>query len=100
MGSFISQIKYDGISGKIEFDNAGVRSNITADILELGENGLEKIGTWMNGCIPAKRLKIQRQPAIPIQIEPNDNSLRNKTLRIITALVIKYCPIVHSWTIE
>lgn len=85
------KIKYDGLSGKIEFDNFGVRSNITVDILELTESGLEKIGTWMyDNANPANRFKITRQPNIPLKMLVDDNSLKNKTLIVITALVIVF----------
>lgn len=81
-------MNYDGITGKIEFDNAGVRSNITVDVLELNEFGLEKIGTWMNGVgNSVDRLKINRQSTSPSRSQTDDNTLRNKTLTIITALV-------------
>lgn len=84
-----SKVKYDGLSGKIEFDNTGVRSNITVDILELTEYGLEMVGTWMFGHEnPVNRLKISRQIIAPLKIQTDDNSLKNKTLTIITALVI------------
>lgn len=87
---FHSKVKYDGLSGKIEFDNTGVRSNISVDILELTESGLELVGNWMLGFEnPANRLKINRQPTAPLKAQPEDNSLRNKTLKIITALVIR-----------
>lgn len=86
---FYLKVKYDGITGKIEFDNAGVRSNITVDILEVNEFGLEKVGTWMYGIEnSADRLKINRQPTPPSRMPIDDNTLRNKSLTIITALVI------------
>lgn len=81
-------MNYDGITGKIEFDNAAVRSNITVDILEIGEFGLEKIGTWSYGIGNSDdRLKINRQSTKPSESLIDDITLRNKSLIIITALV-------------
>lgn len=81
-------MKSNGITGKIDFDNAGLRSNISVDILELTEFGLEKIGTWMYGIDDSvERLKINRQPTTSSRMPIDDNTLRNKSLIIITALV-------------
>lgn len=83
------QIKYDGVSGKIEFDNAGVRSNISIDILELTENGLEAVGNWKYiDENPSNRLKLEQKTSKPTKYLTDDFSLRNKTLTVITALVI------------
>lgn len=81
------QIKYDGLTGQVEFDNQGLRSNITVDILELGEVDLKLIGTWNYGVNdPADRFKTVRETASTVFL--NDRSIKNKTLRVITALVI------------
>lgn len=89
--NYLKNVKYDGLSGKIEFDNNGIWSNFTVDILELGENGLDKIGSWMQDIDnPTKRLKIKRNPIELFEKKIDDNSLRNKTLKIITALVCYY----------
>lgn len=84
------KVKYDGLTGKVEFDNAGVRSNITVDILELTESGLQVVGTWIFHENPTNRLKISRQPDSPLRVLGDDNSLKNKTLTIITALAKPY----------
>lgn len=84
-------MKYDGVSGKVDFDNAGLRSNITVDILEISKIGLALIGTWSYGAENSeKRLKITRKSEVPLKIIGDENSLRNKTLKIITAVVAIY----------
>lgn len=84
----IFKVKFDGLSGRVEFDNSGLRSNITVDILELTEVGLERVGKWTYGMEnPANRLKITRQPILPSKIVVDDDSLKNKTLKILTSLV-------------
>lgn len=83
------QIKYDGLTGKIEFDNAGMRSNISVDLLELGETELVPVGVWMYGMEnPEERLRTFRAVIEPPKNEIFDNSLKNKTLKVITALVM------------
>lgn len=89
--NYLKNVKYDGLSGKIEFDNNGIWSNFSVDILELGENRLDKIGSWMHDIDnPTQRLKIKRNPVELLEKKIDDNSLRNKTLKIITALVCYY----------
>lgn len=91
--NYLKNVKYDGLSGKIEFDNNGIWSNFTVDILELGENGLDKIGSWILDIgNPTERLEIKRKlnPVELLEKKIDDNSLRNKTLKIITALVYYY----------
>ena len=91
--SFRFKVKSNGITGKIDFDNVGLRSNISVDVLEITEFGLEKIGTWMSGIDDSvERLKINRQPTMSSRMPVDDNTLRNKSLIIITALVtIPFC---------
>lgn len=61
------------------------------DVLEISEFGLEKIGTWMYGIENlADRLKINRQPTTPKRMLDDDNTLRNKTLTIVTAISKPY----------
>lgn len=82
------QIKYNGLTGNIEFDNFGLRTNITVDILELGESELKLIGTWTYGIAnPDYRLRMFREVVEPMKNDIIDTSLKNKTLNVITALV-------------
>ena len=37
---------FDGITGRVLFDQTGRRSNVTFDVVALGEHGLEYIGKW------------------------------------------------------
>lgn len=82
----IFQIKYDGISGRIEFDNVGVRSNITIDVLSLSEDGLNAIGNWTVNTGLALYPSQQKYS----RYTSDDYSLRNKSLTVITALAEPY----------
>lgn len=88
---FAFQTKYDGLSGKIEFDNVGLRSNISVEILELGSNGLEIVGLWKYGFLnPLQRLSMKRAEGVPVLEDDIENSIKNKTLIVVTALSEPY----------
>lgn len=75
----------------MELDNSGVRSSVIIDVLELGESGLNTVATWKaNGLDRTERLTINRDR---IMIKTNaiddENSMRKKTLKVITTLVNK-----------
>lgn len=86
------QIKYEGLSGRIELDNVGIRSNITVDILLLTENGLEEIGNW---TLASDLILHSHQERYPKYVT-DDSSLRNQTLRVITALAEPYTMLKDS----
>ncbi|XP_022086234.1 glutamate receptor 2-like isoform X2 [Acanthaster planci] len=44
--NIIKKVKYQGLTGNIEFDSQGDRVNYSVQILGLRQTGLEKIGTW------------------------------------------------------
>lgn len=81
------QVKYDGLTGWIEFDNLSLRSNISVEILELGELELKPVGTWKYGFGNwTDRLRIERE--IPeIIVDHSDTSLEGRFLKVLTALV-------------
>ncbi|XP_031627054.1 glutamate receptor ionotropic, kainate 2-like [Contarinia nasturtii] len=82
--NYMKNVNYDGVSGRIEFDNSGVRSNITIDLLDVRS---ETIGQWTYGV--ENRLKIGGQNA-PLKKDDIYGSLKNVTLRVITALTEPY----------
>lgn len=75
----------------MEFDNFGVRSSVIIDVLELSESGLETVATWKAvGNERSDRLKIHRDNKLAkANVFDDDNSIKNKTLIVITTLVNK-----------
>lgn len=69
-----------GLSGDIQFDQKGHRSNFQVEIIELATDGIRKIGTWntSDGLYLARA-----HPAVDDSVL----SLRNKTFVVLTALV-------------
>lgn len=86
-------MKYDGLTGWIEFDNLSLRSNITVELLELGKMDLQPAGTWKHGFGNwTNRLTINRVGS-DSNIDEFDTSLKGKSLQILTAVVMN---IEHS----
>lgn len=81
ISGIVKNTKYEGLTGLIEFDNEGLRTNFNLDILELHEKGIGKIGTWNH----SKGISITRATTEDINDDPL--SLRNKTFIVITCLV-------------
>lgn len=75
-------IHFKGLSGPIQFDQYGNRENVHLELLELATDGLKKVGMWNNATgIEVTRVKP------PDQGDMDPNSLRNKTLLVLTVLV-------------
>lgn len=72
-----------GLTKYVKFDHEGHRKEFELNVIELGLSGLYKVGTWNN----THRLKIERPntPSTP----SNDGSMRNVSLRVLTAIVNK-----------
>lgn len=79
-----SQIR--GLTGDIEFDVKGKRTNFQLDIVELSGSGLNKVGTWNSTA----GLSMARQTVIPPN-EIDTSSLKNTTFVVLTALVSSRC---------
>lgn len=86
--SSLLQVKYDGLTGWIEFDNLSLRSNITVEMLELCGSELKTVGTWRYGFGSwTDRFKIERQPQPMDEKHGDENQLKGKVLKVLTALV-------------
>ena len=46
MINYMKLIEFNGLSGFVQFDSQGIRTNFNLDIMELQSTGLEPIGTW------------------------------------------------------
>jgi hypothetical protein len=79
------QSKLHGLTGLVQFDNEGLRTNIALDIMELSYNGLHRIGTW--NSTENDGLRITR--LLPPPSGQENESLQNKTFIVLTALVMR-----------
>lgn len=74
------QVKFQGLTNQVEFDNEGVRRNISVDVAELKPGGLETVGKWLwERTMESKsRFEVTRKSSV-LSV--------NKTLVVIMALV-------------
>uniref|UniRef100_A0A1B0GMF5 Receptor ligand binding region domain-containing protein n=1 Tax=Phlebotomus papatasi TaxID=29031 RepID=A0A1B0GMF5_PHLPP len=77
----IGQSHARGLSYDIHFDNKGLRTDFLLDVIELGPAGLQKVGTWNS----TEGLNLTRHYQI-LTADSDENSLRNKTFIVLTAL--------------
>lgn len=75
-----------GLTGMVQFDNEGLRTNIALDIMELSYNGLQLVGTWNSTESDGLRITRLVSPASRQESE----SLQNKTFIVLTALSDPY----------
>ena len=74
-----------GLTGMVQFDNEGLRTNIALDIMELSYNGLQLVGTW--NSTESDGLRMTR--LVPPASRQESESLQNKTFIVLTALVMR-----------
>lgn len=77
---FFWQVKFQGLTNQVEFDNEGIRRNIAVDVAELQPGGLEVVGKWLyeRALLSKSRFEVTRKK----HVEP-----ANKTLVVVMALV-------------
>ena len=75
------QVRTSGLTGAIEFDREGFRTEFSLDIVELLKDGLTKVGYWTL----ASGANYTR--SYGEKIREIEHSLWNKTLKVIMALV-------------
>ncbi|XP_051172594.1 glutamate receptor ionotropic, kainate 2-like [Leptopilina boulardi] len=83
-----------GLTGLVKFDTAGYRSEFQLDILNLGEDGLTKIGVW-NNTEPIKWI------SKPVVYQPQEQlSMQNITFRVLISLSRPYAWLKDSLTMR
>ena len=72
-------MQFSGLTGPIQFDRDGLRTNFTLSVSELSEQGLTRVGHWT----PSHGVKY----SLGDRMTEIERSLRNKTLVVITTVV-------------
>ncbi|KAJ8874759.1 hypothetical protein PR048_025625, partial [Dryococelus australis] len=75
------QPAFRGLTGRVHFDTEGFRTDLELQVVDLGKEGLRKVGSWD----PMSDLQLSLPPK-PSLLDP-DETLWNKTLVILTAVV-------------
>ncbi|XP_054620044.1 glutamate receptor ionotropic, kainate 5-like isoform X3 [Dunckerocampus dactyliophorus] len=80
--NYLRMVEYDGLTGHIEFNSKGQRSNYTLNVLEKHPGGHRQIGTWYsNNTLSMK--------SSPVDLKASQ-TLANKTLVVTTILENPY----------
>ncbi|XP_065566794.1 glutamate receptor ionotropic, kainate 2-like [Artemia franciscana] len=90
LANYMRLVEMEGLTGVIKFDTRGVRSYTVFDIVELTEDGLNKVGNWE----PYLGINLTRR-FIPLE-EVKSEGLRNKTMIVTTILSPPYAMLKES----
>ncbi|XP_037739232.1 glutamate receptor ionotropic, kainate 5 isoform X1 [Chelonia mydas] len=80
--NYLRMVEYDGLTGRVEFNSKGQRTNYTLRILEKSRNGHREIGVWHSN-------KTLAMDASTLATDASE-SLANKTLIVTTILENPY----------
>ncbi|XP_032596032.1 glutamate receptor ionotropic, kainate 2 isoform X1 [Drosophila grimshawi] len=83
--NYMKSLTLNGLTGPIQFDYEGLRTDFQLEVIELGVSGMQQIGQWStDGGFEMNR------PAAPHTIEPDMRSLMNKSFVVVTAISEPY----------
>lgn len=77
--NYLRMVEYDGLTGRVEFNSKGQRTNYTLRILEKSRQGHREIGVWYSN-----RTLAMNATTLDINLS---QTLANKTLVVTTILV-------------
>ncbi|XP_061818989.1 glutamate receptor 1-like isoform X2 [Nerophis lumbriciformis] len=79
----LHQVRLDGLTGYVQFDERGLRSNVTLTVMELGPAGPRKVGMWSGKRGYVKVAKYKPPPE-------EFHGLQNRTYVVTTILEAPY----------
>ena len=74
-------VEIHGLTGLVKFDQYGLRTDFTLDIVELHKSGLEKVGTWHD------RFGIEFDRLTSLKSSEPRKTIENKTIIVTTIKV-------------
>ena len=89
--NYMKLVEFVGLSGKIQFDTSGLRTQFVLDLMELQAEGLEKIGTWNS----LDKLSLSRETKVEGENARMD-AMSNNTFVITTILTPPYTMLVEN----
>ncbi|XP_012273738.1 glutamate receptor ionotropic, kainate 2 [Orussus abietinus] len=84
LSNFMRLGEMKGLTGLIKFDTSGFRSNFHLDIMQVTQQGLDKVGTWNS----SNGIEWIHKTVIPE--DPSEQSLQNKTFVVLISLAHPY----------
>ncbi|CAF4407595.1 unnamed protein product, partial [Adineta steineri] len=83
---FLKKFEANGITRKIKFDENGLRTDVSFEVVDLAANGVFKNGNW-SANVP-DRLEIQRN--FTKDYETRKQEIQNQTIKVTTLLEPPY----------
>ena len=90
--NYMKLVEFVGLSGKIQFDASGLRTQFGLDLMELQPEGLKKIGTWNS---LDKLNNLARDTEVEGGVA-SGNAMSNNTFVITTILTPPYTMLVEN----
>ena len=79
--NYMKLVEIRGLTGLVKFDQYGLRTDFTLDIVELHKSGLEKVGTWHD------RFGIEFDRLTSLKSSEPRKTIENKTIIVTTVKV-------------
>ena len=79
--NYMKLVEIRGLTGLVKFDQYGLRTDFTLDIVELHKSGLEKVGTWHD------RFGIEFDRLTSLKSSEPKKTIENKTIIVTTIKV-------------
>ena len=94
--NYMKLVEIHGLTGLVKFDQYGLRTDFSLDIVELHKSGLEKVGTWHD------RFGIEFDRLTSLKSSEPKKTIENKTIVVTTIKVSRFhhifshCHISHQ----
>ena len=79
--NYMKLVEIHGLTGLVKFDQYGLRTDFSLDIVELHKSGLEKVGTWHD------RFGIEFDRLTSLKSSEPKKTIENKTIVVTTIKV-------------
>ncbi|XP_021964381.1 glutamate receptor ionotropic, kainate 2 isoform X1 [Folsomia candida] len=89
--NYMKMVQLQGLTGLIQFDTSGYRSDIQLDVIQVANEGLIKIGIWDSKFVSREKFSWSRPEVEEIVVENESMDLRNRTLVISTLKNDPFC---------
>ncbi|UJR36108.1 hypothetical protein I4U23_028843 [Adineta vaga] len=91
---FLKKFEANGITGKLKFDENGLRTDVSFEVVDLAANGVSKNGNWSANS--PDRLEIRRN--FSKDYETRKQEIQNQTLKVTTVIEPPYVMLAPNGT--
>ncbi|CAL8109948.1 unnamed protein product [Orchesella dallaii] len=82
--NYMKMVQFQGLTGLIQFNTSGYRTDVQMDVVQLKQNGLRKIGTWDSKFVT--KFNWAKQNATEETAQDDSIDLKNRTLTVTTIM--------------